>query len=159
MKAKMKRTFITLAILACSLVVGMTSAKAAVAPHSTKELEKLATNILVGRSLKVTSKIREFRSSAGELYRDKVFTPTIKVEKVAKGSGIKVGDIVTVEIGRFKLGQRASWAGKVSIFFPRKSNNTVSISEAKRKSSYSRLSKWCDFGEVVIGSRALCQVP
>jgi len=93
----MKRTAMILAILTCSFVMNLATANAAIAPHTPKELEKLASMIVVGKSLEVSSKIREYRTSAGELYRDKVFTTTIKVEKVTKGAGIKVGDIITVE--------------------------------------------------------------
>ena len=93
----MNRIAIAFAIFAGSLVVGLTSIEAAIAPHTPEELKKKAKNILVGKALKVTSKIREYRTSSGELYRDKVFTTTIQVEKVSKGTGIKAGELVTVE--------------------------------------------------------------
>ena len=72
--------------------IGTLQLQAAVAPHSKEEMEKGATVVVEGEVLSVTSKTQKSEVERGlVMARDRVYTVTLRVSKVAKGKA-KVGD-------------------------------------------------------------------
>ncbi len=92
----MKNTSIVL--LAAALALVATVAQAAKAPVSPEGLVKGATNIVEGLVVDVTSKTQKSRyERALGIHRDRVYTITLRVDKVVKGTGIEVGEKITIE--------------------------------------------------------------
>ena len=72
-------------------------ALAAVAPLSPAELKKQASHVVTGSVVEVTSKTRKSQvERAIGIHRDLIHTIRIKVEKVSKGDGVKVGSEIEI---------------------------------------------------------------
>lgn len=69
----------------------------AIAPMSPMDLEKTSELIITGKVTGVTSKITKSKvEKAFGLHRDKIFKVTIKITKILKGKGVKLGQNINV---------------------------------------------------------------
>ena len=95
MKATSNRLF---AIIAAGVfALGISATWGAKAPISAENRKKEASNIVTGEVVSVTSKIQKSTiEKAKGIHRDKIFSIKVKVEKIAKGKGIKKGDEILV---------------------------------------------------------------
>jgi hypothetical protein len=98
--------FITVLAIGIFLCFG-TSAKAAKAPVSPKELTKQATLIVVGTVVEVSSNVQKSKIEKGiGIHRDREYRIQLKVEKVSKKdsskSGAKVKPDATIEVIAWK---------------------------------------------------------
>ena len=92
----MTRPIITL--LSALHILGILTARAAVAPYSSADLKTKASLIVSATVIEVTSrKQRSKVEKALGIHVDRVFTIKLKVKKISKGSEIKAGDEILVE--------------------------------------------------------------
>lgn len=79
------------------LVLQVGFAWAAIAPLSPKALKEIASHIVTGEVLKVTSMIRKSKTErVFGIHRDRIFTIKVKVTGIGKGSGIKLTDKIII---------------------------------------------------------------
>jgi hypothetical protein len=79
------------------LVMGAMELPAALAPRSQKQLQAQAELIVTGRVIAVKSRVQKSRvERAFGIHRDKVFTLTIKVALLSKGTGVKADQEIRV---------------------------------------------------------------
>jgi|GEM_PF-407060 len=95
MKAVSNKLF---AIIAAGVfALGIGAVWAAKAPISAENKEKEASNIVAGKVVSVTSKIQKSTiEKAKGAHRDKISSIKVMVETIAKGKGIKKGDVILV---------------------------------------------------------------
>jgi len=88
---------IVISLLGISLISIPVSAWAAKAPVSAEELRKQADHIVSGKVIRVTARTEKSKvERAWGIHRDRVYTITLTVETVAKGSGVNAGDDIEV---------------------------------------------------------------
>ncbi len=91
----MRKQVITFILAA--LAFGAVDLRAAVAPRSLKQLEKQSELIVTGKVVAVESRVQKSRvERAFGIHRDKVFTLTIKVAFISKGTGAKSDEEIRV---------------------------------------------------------------
>ena len=74
---------------------------AAKAPLSQEELEKASSHIFSGAVLSVKTKDRKSQvETAVGIHRDRIYTITLEVKMVSKGSGVEAGDEIVIEAWR-----------------------------------------------------------
>ncbi len=89
---KILTTFIGLA-----LVLGSIDVRAAQAPLTQKQLESQSELIVAGKVVAIASRVKKSRvERAFGIHRDRVFTLTIKVAFISKGTGAKSGQEIRV---------------------------------------------------------------
>ena len=79
-----------------ALIAFVASAHAAVAPASKDQLVEESQHVITGKVLAVESKIQQSTVDKLPGLKDEVFLIKVKVQFVAKGADIKVGDEVVV---------------------------------------------------------------
>ena len=84
-------------LIGCLFILGAMNLPAAKAPLGQKQLQAQAELIVTGRVIAVKSKVQKSRvERAFGIHRDKVFTLTIKVASISKGTGVKVDQEIRV---------------------------------------------------------------
>ena len=85
------------AFIVFALALGSADVRAAQAPLTQKQLESQSELIVTGKVMAIASRIQksQIERSFG-IHRDKIYTLTIQVLGIAKGSGVKVGQEIQV---------------------------------------------------------------
>ncbi|MDA7681198.1 hypothetical protein N8603_02305 [Verrucomicrobiales bacterium] len=79
------------------LIVSSFALFGAIAPMTPMDLEKNSDLIITGKVIGMTSKITKSKvEKAFGIHRDKIFKVTIKITKILKGKGVKLGQNINI---------------------------------------------------------------